>query len=137
MTEPGAYYFGCTRGINSREAGHFFYDTNLRSVGLSSTRLGLPWEHVDGVLAPRLYEGRYAPECPQGEAALHHKDGWTALAFWDRTGDSRGNSSSTFFFEGTLDYQEALARARVLFPAVLDRFEAGGLRVTKAGARRG
>ncbi len=116
-----AFYFGCARGVwGHREAGHYFYAPGGRSA--REAEAVNPWGHVDGKLAPREYEGRSAPECPQGVAALHHKDGWTALAFWDRTGDSRGNSNSTFLFDATLTFEEALAAARENFPALFERF---------------
>lgn len=129
MTEPIALYFGCARGVWDRDVGHFWYGQNGRRLGLSSPA-GVPWQKVDGALAPR--EPNYPRgEKPEGVAALHHKDGWTALAFWDRTGDSRGNSSSTFFFEGEMSFDVALVVAREKFPALFARFDRAGLVVVQ------
>lgn len=118
-----AYYFGCARGINGhRAAGHFFNAPgHIGRVTAREAQAVVPWERVDGALAPRKGTGRYAEECAQGVAALHHLDGWTALAFWDRTGDSRGASNSVFFFEGDWDFDHTLKLAREHFPEVLNR----------------
>ena len=119
-TTGRAYYFGCLRGVNGQtEAGHYLYDERLRSVPWRQRKAATPWEHIDAKLAPML---RYREEAPQGHAALHHKDGWTALAFWDRSGDSRGNSNSTFLLEGTLTFDQARVVARDVFPALFERF---------------
>lgn len=124
--QPIVLYFGCRQGVNGdREAGHYFYDDRLRSVRYDRALAVIPWDRVDGALAPRV--GR--AEKPQGVAALHHKDGWTALAFWDRTGDTRGNSSSTFFIEGEAPFDVALGIARETFPSLFARFERAGLAV--------
>jgi hypothetical protein len=60
---------------------------------------------------------------PQGVAALHHRDGWTALAVVDRTGDSRDGSHATFCFPATLTLDEAVAQARHWFPSLFERFD--------------
>jgi hypothetical protein len=108
-----AFYFGCYG-----QAGHYFHDERMRHRWEAEQIV--PWGFkVDGGLAPTI---GYRQEAPQGHAALHHKAGWTALSFWDRSGDSRGNSSSTFLFEDTLTFDEALAEARERFPALFKRF---------------
>jgi hypothetical protein len=112
---PQAFYFG-TYGA----PGHHLRDEYGRKVrpthpheGVEAIQWGpLPWKHIDGGLCPR------GPQ-RQGEALLHHKDGWTALAFWNRTDDTRAGSNSAFFFEGTLTFEEALAAARERFPRVM------------------
>jgi hypothetical protein len=119
-----ALYFGCPCGVaGHRDAGHFYYDTKMRSRGLGRDATTGPWGGgIDSKLAPREWDSHRAPEMPQGVAALHHKDGWTALAFWDRSGDSRPNSNSAFLFDETLDFDAALAAAREHFPALFERF---------------
>lgn len=59
---------------------------------------------------------------PQGVAAIHHLDGWTAVAFYDRTFDRRYNCGSVFFLRGDLIFPAALAAARAAFPALFQRF---------------
>lgn len=46
----------------------------------------------------------------------------TALSFWDRTVDRRGNSSSNFFFDSHLNFDDALADAREHWPHIFERF---------------
>lgn len=105
------YYFG-TRG----RPGHWLVDEQRRSVD-TNHKYGEdfrfdwpgPWHHIDGVLNPSER---------QGEAALHHKDGWTALAFANRTDDKRGGSNSVFFFDALLTFDEAVAAAKKAWPDV-------------------
>src|SRR3954464_1419685 len=96
-----AYYFGCWNSV-----GHYTHDPKGKHV--YSKRGGgfypddQPWEKIDGMLTPgqRNDQGRLVYDAMskehQGEAALHHKDGWTALAIHDFTVDSRPNSNSVF-----------------------------------------
>lgn len=96
--------------------GHYLYDTNMDSV--LHWRKATPWEQIDAQLAPTT-----KPYQVEGATALHHKDGWTAIQFWDRSGDSRGNSNSAFLMEGTWAFEEALAKAREAFPNIFKRFK--------------
>lgn len=117
-----AYYFGCVN-----RAGHYFWDVNLHKA--RGTRGvykpdGLPWEHVDGKLVD---EGR-----PQGEAWLHHKGGWTALAFNDRTVDSRPGSNSAFFFGWEMDFDTTLVTAERVFPVIMERLANAGVEIVDA-----
>lgn len=89
-----------------------------------------PWEeHVDGKLTSgkRNLRGRldyHAMDLPnQSRAALHHKDGWTALSMHDFSVDSRPNSNSNFFFDEILDAGAACAKAAFTFPEVWARIE--------------
>jgi hypothetical protein len=123
-----AYYFG-----NWRSDGHATF-----IPGMQHTPPRTPWypptpwkEKIDGTLTPgdrgglsgaRLsYEAMSATH--QSEGALYHKDGWTALAFHDFTGDSRPNSQSVFFFDEVLGAGEACAAAARDFPEVWFRLE--------------
>lgn len=53
----------------------------------------------------------------QGEAALRHKAGWTALAWWDFTGDRRGGSNSVVMVDQVRTFDEMLALFAMHFPA--------------------
>jgi hypothetical protein len=79
------------------------------------------WEHpvgaVDGRFAPRI-DGK---EAPQGEAALVHTGGYTLIAYWDRSGDSRPNSNSVFAAEGEHTFEELLAAAKEQWAWVFKR----------------
>lgn len=111
------FYFGCWGRV-----GHSLHTPDGKSLSYSH-RLPpdqTPWDDVlDGGLPPR--PGRHM-EAPNGHAALHHKDGWTALAFWDNSVDTRGGSHSTFLFEGIYDFDAALALARQQFPTIFARY---------------
>ncbi len=51
----------------------------------------------------------------EGQALLHHKDGWTALSFWDRSVDHRGRCNSTYFAEGIFTFDEMVEMAKTRF----------------------
>jgi len=112
------FYFGCWDRV-----GHFLWMPCGDSVPMSET----PWGNaVDGGLCPgkRDRRGEVAHEDQrEGQAALHHRDGWTALAFWDRSVDTRPNSNSAFLAEGTRTLPEMMALAWSSFPQIMDRFE--------------
>lgn len=131
-----ALYFGCDRGVwGNTQAGHGFSGPHGSYVNGRDAQAVNPWGMLDGKLAPKDHHGEVvfgvddrrraerAVEYPQGVAALHHKDGWTALSFWDRTGDSRGNSNSTFLFDSVMSFEEAIDAAREHFSALFERFE--------------
>lgn len=109
-----SYFHGCT-GDGS---GHGFHGAHEHWTGNLVPRGEVPWgRELDGGLAPKL-AGQ-----TEGVAKLHHKNGWTALAFWDRSGDSRGNSNSVFIFEGTWTYDQVLELAHEHFPESFERFD--------------
>jgi len=117
------FYFGCCRG----ESGHFWHLHPDRSW---ETRLELePLGCIDGVYAPRVGPDRRArpdlmetrPEAPQGQAALVHVKGWTVLAYWDRSQDTRGASNSAFAVEGEHSFEDLLAAAKEQWPWVFER----------------
>ena len=51
----------------------------------------------------------------QGHAIIHHRNGWTALALWDRSVDTRGACNSTYFAEGTFTFDEMVDMAKTRF----------------------
>lgn len=91
----------------------------------------LPWSRVDCALCPgKRYarRGDWVGEVEkvdqrEGEYALHHRDGWTALAWWDRSGRNGFWSNSTLFAQGTFTAAEMLAMAHVSFPSVMARID--------------
>lgn len=109
------------------QAGHFLFDERGRIVR-DEDRGSLPWHEmgyggkptIDGTLQPRgpksypnsPYEG---PELPQGVAALHHLNGWTALCFWDRSVDTREACNSNYFAEGTFTFEQMVEMAKTRF----------------------
>lgn len=114
MGENKVFYFGPIR-----RAGHYFWlndsTTQHRLKGIG------PWgTKVDGSLAPALTDQK------EGEALVHHKEGWTAISFWDRTVDKRPGCSSTYLIEGTFTFEEMAVLAKEAFP---ERWGAMGFEV--------
>jgi hypothetical protein len=134
------YYFGCID-----DSGHYLWDKERppqptmaeRIMGPGAERLnghnrgnawrsretrelyrnGQPWkDSIDSMLCPS------GPQV-EGVALLHHKDGWTAVAFWDRTVDHRPGSHSTFIAEGTFTYDEMVTAAKTQWPEVWARYK--------------
>lgn len=126
QSRPRAYYFG-----TYQRPGHYLRDEGWRQVWPDNPHQGvdkiawgpLPWKDIDGGLQPRA---------PQGVARLHHRDGWTALAFRNDADDDRGGNSA-FFFEAELSFDEALAMARERFPHVI---KALPFEIVPEGAKR-
>jgi len=114
MTDsPRIYYFGYNG------SGHHMVNEGFEVLPWSMKDDCTPWGmFTDGTLCPDL-KG-YQTE---GVAALHHKDGWTALAFWDRSGDKRFNSNSAFFTQGEYTFEEMLAIAKERFGGVFARIK--------------
>lgn len=116
-----AYYFGCWG-----DTGYYWMapDRYMRTKDIVE-RVG-PGVHprIDGGFCPgssRAY-GRKSRAEAEGEAALHHIDGWTVLALWDRSVDDRHGSNSNFVARGTHDYATMRAIAEARFPDVWCRF---------------
>jgi hypothetical protein len=116
-------FFGCWG-----EIGHYLHNEDGRTVWHPET-IGLPWTKIDGNLPPghrdpRSYGDVSTDEQVEGWAALHHKDGWTALAWWDRSVDKRHGSNAAIFVKSgyRLELAEMLAIGARVFPRVFARF---------------
>jgi hypothetical protein len=59
----------------------------------------------------------------QGKCTLNKKDGWTCIAFWDRSVDTRQGSNSAFLAEGDYDFPIMLGLFKEKFPEVVSRFK--------------
>ena len=122
---PEVLYFGCE---SKSHIGHFLYVPGMRSAYRLENDLpeALRDWRLDGTFAPHLPDckKRYC-ECVrgvEGRATLQVVDGWTVLAFWDRSADSRGASNSAFLVRGVHEFEDAVRRARDAFPTVWERF---------------
>lgn len=104
------YYFGCWSDI-----GHHWRATDGRIADPPRQ----PFGPVDARYAPRAASGAEAPE---GAAALLHLQGWTLLAFWDRSIDGRPGSNSAFLADATLGFEEMTVVARAAYPRVWARY---------------
>lgn len=116
MPSPKMFYFGPLK-----ESGHFLFGDNGWALD-HDEREKSPWQahEIDGILQPGCFIDRWGGwrhEGPQteGEALVHHKNGWTALSFWDRTVDDRHGCNSTFMAEGTFTFEEMVELAKTRF----------------------
>lgn len=114
-------------------AGHYLFtssgDTARNALGgrLPESLWSGP---LDGIYPRRpefrTRDQREKDDEPQDQSAARMSlvDGWTVLAFWDRTADHRGNSNSAFLAPGSHTFDEMRALAREHFPGVMERIEA-------------
>ena len=124
MSKPFMVYFG-----PYRESGHFFY-TEEGFCHSGDRYKDVPWAagEIDGPLQPgwplpgdRL-QRRTRPMC-EGEAHLHHRNGWTALSFWDFSVDTRPGSSSTYIAQGIFTFEQMVTLAKERFAERWNRFK--------------
>lgn len=101
--------FGCIG-----EPGHYLRRPNGRHEWNEKAQ---PWGwKLDGGLC----EGN--PCGPlDGKTWEHHKDGWTAVALWDRSGDSRGASCTVFLVHAEATTEQIIAAARIQWPQIFNR----------------
>lgn len=117
---PRMFYFGCW-GVS----GHYLF----------TDRGEHPEPHVEASLRAAVgsIDGRYPPQYNQrafsepgyqeeGLALVHHVNGWTVLAFWDRSIDRRFACNSNFIAEGAHDFDAMRTLARDRFPTIWARF---------------
>jgi hypothetical protein len=116
MDEPFMVYFGPWK-----ESGHFFFYENGGTV-YADERKTLCWKdyEIDGVMQPGCPDPndrlkRRTRPMVEGEALLHHKDGWTALSFWDSSVDTRPGSTSTYIAKGIFTFEEMVQLAKTRF----------------------
>ena len=91
--------------------------------------LFLPWPMIDCALCPGVRHVRQGDEIGdvqrrfqvEGQCVLHYRDGWTALAWWDRSGREGYWSNSALFAQGAFTVDEMLAMGRAQFPCVMGR----------------
>jgi hypothetical protein len=102
------WYYGTWKG-----AGHYFHEPGGRQPHLKSPEK----------LQPFGYPYDLQPDCEQreGPAALHHKDGWTCLTWWDRHEDRRGGCIGAVIFEGEHSFNSMLKILEEKFPRVFNR----------------
>ena len=61
---------------------------------------------------------------PEGEFVWLQADGWTLIAAWDRSADTRGGCTASFAIHALVEPDAMLDLARAAHPAVLARIEA-------------
>ena len=119
MSTVEIYFFGCWNG----SVGHYLHEPSGRTRW-DVLESGQPWGYsIDSNLTPpgpgSTSDRRVEIE---GHAALHHKDGWTGLAWWDRSVDTRGACNAGLYARGTFTIEEMIALGREHFPHVMARF---------------
>lgn len=107
------YYFGVW---DPKRLGHFLHKRD----GYTEPEEITPWGYE---LDSRSHPDPEVPCTGLGipSMRLSHKDSWTALAFWDRTGDARGKSNSVFVAHAIMTHHEMLAAAEAAFPEIWRR----------------
>lgn len=113
-------YFGCW----GSDAGHYLHDDKGRSLHYDYKARRWP------VIGTSKIDGSFAPkgDTHHGAAKLWHTNGWTVLAFWDYSRDSRPGSNAAFIYRGTWDAEDLLNDARGVpaFAQQLDPIEQRG-----------
>lgn len=101
--------FGCIG-----QPGHYLRRPNRR---LCFDGKAQPWGwDLDGGLC----EGEKRQRT-DGTTWEHHKDGWSAVAFWDQSGDERGASCTVFLVQAEASRDQILEAARIQWPEVWNR----------------
>jgi hypothetical protein len=106
-------------------AGHHMFNELGESVHSQRPR-DFPWDEnsptngIDCQLQPGCYKDKrdgynQHGEEIQGQALLHHKNGWTALSFWDRSVDTRGGCNSTYFAKGNFTFDQMVEMSKTRF----------------------
>ena len=94
------------------EKGHYLYDVtggifrmDVEIFPCTSTPDGVFLGKPEVLYKPRIW----------------HTDGWTVYAMWDRSGDSRPGSSSTFIIKGEVGNEDAWRIIIAKFPKIAQR----------------
>ncbi len=112
-------YFGCSNS----DTGHYLWQYPWH-------RATKPFEHevfgyLDGAYLPQTKYGSITSK--EGDCYLHHKEGWTLIAFTDQTKDERPGSNSCFLIDKVVGYEEGLALAQEQWPTLFERFKEAGM----------
>lgn len=111
------YYFGCREaGV----AGHYLHEPGLQEVTGIYGRKSL--RALTGIIDGLLLEACGVEEA-QGRGVWTPLAGYMVLAWWDRTGDTRGGSNSAILlrYAGEVSWQEFVDRAKSAFPEIFAR----------------
>lgn len=107
------YYFGCWL-----TSGHYYWKPCPDGYPVKEwhAEKHSPWGlSIDTEVAPKGINQR------QGICAVEHLNGWTALAYWDRSTDSRPNCNAALVAEGAFNFEQMMELFRHHFPKVLRR----------------
>jgi hypothetical protein len=123
---PTIYYFGVWPGHST---GHFIWDRHwnqardaerkLFAAAVASGLSQYPW---DAKIDNRGNQ-------PQGLFFYKKGEGISLISCWDRSGDGRYNSCSSFISPNVLSREELLFWARETYPEVFSRMEKAGISI--------
>jgi hypothetical protein len=132
MTDDVLFY-GVATGTRS---GHYLYRPGRGGPMAVSVRkvedLPADLHRIDGVWTaprPRTEDEvrdrtwKSGGEEIQGVAHIHFVQGWTIVAWWDRSEDRRGGCNANFIARGRCRFEGMLRLAREHFPAEMQRME--------------
>lgn len=107
-------YFGVS---GTGRLGHYWW---IKGAPRGHNNHLVPWTsfEADGTLQP---QDRDQTCQPQGLCELHERSGWTCIAWWDRTGDTRPGSCSVFAAKGRHTFEEMCELLRQFYPNVAER----------------
>ena len=91
---------------------------------------------MDGTFPNHIHKpGGSYNECVEDEtiASLAHWHGWTVLAMWDRSIDTRAACNAAFIAEGEYTHAEMWALARQHYPKIVARLQAAAGHVSGVG----
>lgn len=112
VTPPNVIFFGCDSLPGRCNPGHYVKDRRNPRRSYEQT----PWgTALDGGLLAGV------PDQVTGRVVVTKKDGWTSLAFWDRSGDSRGASNSAFMIAEDVSAERLLGLSREQWPEIFGR----------------
>jgi hypothetical protein len=119
-TETPVYYFGCWD-----QAGHYLVDPSGRNVSQAGP---FTPSNLDVTFPPRMSKPGHSVSSRSVEdetiVVLEHWQGWTVLAMWDRSIDTRGASNAAFIAEGKHTHDEMWELARRYYPKIVARLKA-------------
>jgi len=123
---PGSGHGFSAKGMPSRSAQYELEHKIEKQLGGFDSRFC--WNSPKS--ARDMYDARDETE---GRAFVTHRAGLTVLAFWDRSGDKRGNSNTAFIVPGTLTFAQMVRVARFTWPGVWARFTFSVVEVDERG----
>jgi hypothetical protein len=100
-------YFGCVEGPGHYLRGGSTGDRGDVRQAFEEIDMALCWSQKDQT---------------QGRALVTRRNGWTALAFWDRSLDQRPGCNSVFFVRGNLTFAQMVWVSRHRWPKIWSRF---------------
>lgn len=115
--EVECYYFGYTE----RGGGHYLRDW-YGHAGDKLAREAAAALGVTDLDTTLCWNSGTRREEVEGLALLTQRGGWSALAFWDRSGDARPGSNTAFLVRGTLPFDQIVRVARHRWPQIWARF---------------